>query len=361
MTEIITEQSQWEAQQRTEQIKAFTEELKSLQSESDFGLTAEQTEQLNAYHSHKLAQLKELFDVDISSRSRQLSWGMKIASLFGALAMTSSIFFLFYHFWGYINTPVQVGLLITAPIVSFVAAIWLSQKEKNSYFSKIAALISYGCFVLNLSLLGQIFNLIPSPNAVLVWSLFAATLAYACRARLLLFFSIVGVLNFIAMKFGTWFGFYWISFGERPENFIIPALIIFALPIKLSRPQYIDFDPIYRVMGLIALFLPMLILGNYGYISYLSWEVDVIEGFYQVMGFVAAAAVIWAGIKFHWKDTVNTGVVFFVLFLYTKFFDWWWELMPKYLFFFIIGVVSIAALVGFQMIRKRNASQEVLL
>ena len=35
---------------------------------------------------------------------------------------------------------------------------------------------------------------------------------------------------------------------------------------------------------------------------------------------------------------VNTGVVFFVIFLYTKFYDWWWDLLPKYLFFLILGL-----------------------
>jgi hypothetical protein len=30
---------------------------------------------------------------------------------------------------------------------------------------------------------------------------------------------------------------------------------------------------------------------------------------------------------------VNTGVTLFVVFLYTKLFSWWWDEMPKYLFF----------------------------
>ncbi len=32
---------------------------------------------------------------------------------------------------------------------------------------------------------------------------------------------------------------------------------------------------------------------------------------------------------------MNTGNVFFTIFLYTKFYDWWWDWMPKYLFFLL--------------------------
>jgi len=33
-----------------------------------------------------------------------------------------------------------------------------------------------------------------------------------------------------------------------------------------------------------------------------------------------------------WRHVVNTAVTLFIVLLYTKFFDWWWEAMPKYLF-----------------------------
>jgi hypothetical protein len=34
---------------------------------------------------------------------------------------------------------------------------------------------------------------------------------------------------------------------------------------------------------------------------------------------------------------VNTGITFFVIFLYTKFFDWWWDALPKWLFFLLLA------------------------
>ncbi len=42
------------------------------------------------------------------------------------------------------------------------------------------------CLVLNIVMLGQIFNITPSDKALLPWGAYAAPLAYACNARLLL-------------------------------------------------------------------------------------------------------------------------------------------------------------------------------
>ena len=48
---------------------------------------------------------------------------------------------------------------------------------------------------------------------------------------------------------------------------------------------------------------------------------------------------------------VNTGVVFFVIFLYTKFFDWWWEVMPRYLFFLVLALAALLCLVVLRRLR----------
>ena len=56
------------------------------------------------------------------------------------------------------------------------------------------------------------------------------------------------------------------------------------------------------------------------------------------------AAAIWIGVRREWRETVNVGVVFFVLFLYVRYFDWWWDSMPKYLFFLLLGLTAVAIL-----------------
>jgi uncharacterized membrane protein len=75
----------------------------------------------------------------------------------------------------------------------------------------------------------------------------------------------------------------------------------------------------------------------------------VIEVLYQVAGFALAAAAIAWGIRRGLKHVVSTGSTFFVVFLYTKLFDWWWDWMPKYLFFLVLGLVAL----GFMLVLKR--------
>lgn len=346
--------SQLDAQQRVDQIHAFQQELHALENDQVIAILPAQKNKLDGYHQQLLQRLSETYDVDTSSQSKQLSLGMRIASMLGALAMATSIFFLFYQFWGYLSTVVQVSILVIAPISLFILSLKLAQAEKSAYYSKIAALVSLACFVLNLSMLGQIFNITPSPNAFAVWAAFSFLLAYACNARLLLFFGIVSLSSFIAMKMGSWSGMYWISFGERPENFLVPSLLIFLIPHLSDHRRCNGFAAIYKVMAMIMLFLPMLILSNWGEISYLSWSAEMIEGFYQLMGFALSAAAIWLGVKRQWGEVTNTGNVFFILFLYTKFFDWWWEWMPKYIFFFILGLSALLALMVFKRVRLSN-------
>ena len=77
----------------------------------------------------------------------------------------------------------------------------------------------------------------------------------------------------------------------------------------------------------------------------------MLEGAYQLAGFAGSAIVIWLGARRHWPEVVNTGVTLFVIFLYTKFFDWWGESMPKYLFFMVLGLTAVLLLVVFRRIR----------
>jgi hypothetical protein len=123
------------------------------------------------------------------------------------------------------------------------------------------------------------------------------------------------------------------------------------IPAIIPHKRFSGFDIIYRVFAMLLFFFPVLILSNWGAVSYIHLDNDIIEGIYQVAGFLFSAGAIWIGLKKNWPDAVNTGNVFFVVFLYTKFYDWWWDWMPKYIFFFIIGLTAILALLIFKRLR----------
>ena len=347
----MTYRNRQDAQRRNDQIQAFRKELSLLEQTQILHLTVEQKQQLDAHHAAEISRLAQLFDIDRSLEQKHLTLGMKVASFLGALALAASVFFLFYQFWGYLSLATQIVILVAAPILTLTATVFIANRDASGYFVKLSALVCFACFVLNVFMYGQIFNITPSDKAFMAWAAFALLLAYALDTRLLLAAGIICLAGFLSSRVGTWSGIYWIHFGERPENFLPVALLLMMAPVWINHDRFIGFAAIYRVSALILWFMPLLILSNWGDISYLNTDPDTVEVIYQLMGFVCASAVIWWGIQRDWMDTMNTGTVFFVIFLYTRFFDWWWDYMPKYLFFFVLGLTALLILMIFQRLR----------
>lgn len=347
--------SRTEAQQQVDDIHVFRRELARLEAEGVLVLGQEQRRALAECHEKRLSDFSRDYDIDHDVREKKLSLGMKIASFLGALALAASVFFLFRQFWGRFETVLQVLILIGAALGTFAGTLMVRARDSSGYFTKLAAMVAFACFVLNIALLGQMFNVTPSDKALLVWAAYAMLLAYVCELRLLLGAGILCLVAYISARTGTISGIYWLDFGERPENFFPAAILLIAASGLPPNVRYAGFPAIYRVFGLLTLFLPMLVLAHWGRASHFDFEPKLIEGFYQVMGFAGSASVIWLGMRRAWPDVVNTGMVFFVIFLYTKFFDWWWDAMPKYLFFLVIGLTAILFLVILRRLRAGAA------
>ncbi len=356
MTESFSTMHKEQAQQRADRIRAFQEELTSLERDAIVVLPEDQRRRLFAYHDEVLRSLAGQYDVDTTAGQKQMSLGMRIISFLGAAAISAALFFFFYRFWGLISTPVQVAILVAGPILAALGVELAARREKTLYFAAIIGLVAFACFVLNLSVLGQIFNITPTQNAFLAWALFAFILAYTYGLRILLVAGIISLIGYLSATFGTWSGCYWLNFGERPENFIAAGLVLFGISFIPHR-SYFEFPPLYRLFGLLGVFISILILANWGRISYLMVAPKRVEHVYQIAGFTTAGLVIWLGIKRHWPGLTNLGSTFFAIFLYTKFYDWWWDWMPKYLFFLVIGLVAILLLLVLK--RLRTMSQEV--
>ena len=111
---------------------------------------------------------------------------MRIASFLGALALAAAIFFLFYNFWGLLTDTVQVVVLVTASLGTFLLTMWVRTRDSTGYFTNLCAMVAFACFVLNIVMLGQAFNLTPSDNALVAWAALGFLLAYLCDSRLLL-------------------------------------------------------------------------------------------------------------------------------------------------------------------------------
>src|SRR5262245_37053009 len=207
-------QSRGDAQRRADEIRSFERELQRLQSEGVLTLSDAQRSGVREHHRKLLADYAREFDIDRDVQAKQLSLGMRIASLIGALALAASVFFLFYQYWGLFPTAAQVAILVSAALGMFLATTWIQRKEGTGYFTKLAAMLAFVCFVLNISMLGQIFDITPSDRAFIAWAAFALLLAYSCDLRLLLGAGIVCLIAFISARTGTFGGCYWLYSSE---------------------------------------------------------------------------------------------------------------------------------------------------
>jgi uncharacterized membrane protein len=340
-----------EAQQQADELQAFARVLARLEHDGIITLSEEQRRKVADYHERTLGALARGFDVDRDTRGRQLTRGMRVASLLGALAFGASVFFLFHRFWGLLDPTPQAAILVSASLGTLALTAWLQGVDSTGYFTRLAAMVTFACLVLNVAMLGDIFNITPSDKALLVWAAYGLLLAYACDLRLLLVAGLTCITAFIAARAGELGGLYWLDFGERPENFYPAALAMLATPSLVSQARYAGFAQIYRVFGLLALFLPMLVLAHWGESSYLDVAPDAIQHLYQLLGFATSAAAVWFGLRRQWPEVVNTATTFFIVFLFTKFYDWWWDVMPKYLFFLVLGLTAVLALLVLRRLR----------
>jgi hypothetical protein len=330
----------------------FLTELAELERQQIVVLTPEQRSSVEAFATRTLDDLTQRYDIDVNSSQKRLSWGMRIVAALGGLALCAAIFLFFYRFWGSIPTTGQVVVLAAFPLIGLVAMHFCSRHEKTLYFTGLAGLVVFASFVLNLVVLGQLFNRIDSPNAFLAWGVLALVLAYAYSLRALLAAGLACGLVFFSATIVSWTGAWWGGFFSRPECMLVGGALIAAIPRFLRHRNHEDFPGIYRLIGLLAVFLSLLTLWHIGADSFFPFESKSIERVYQGLAFLAAAFTVWLGIRHNFSGTVNLGAAFFTIFLYTKFIDWWWDWMPKYLFFFLVGAIAIGLLLAFGRIRR---------
>jgi predicted membrane protein DUF2157 len=341
-----------EAQARVDRINAFRAELDELERRGAFSLTDQQRAQLNDYHHTLLAALSERFEVDRSRAESQLSVGLRIVSLIGAVACTAAAVLFFQRFWGLLSTPVQVAVVWVAPLAALAGAVATARVERTLYFTALLSTLAFGCFVMNVWVLGTVLNARPSPRAFLVWSAFAFALAYVWDLRLLLAAGAICAISFFSTSLVGWYGLPLDVVLDRPESVLLPAALVAAFAqAEINRTRY-GFSQTLRLAGLAPLSLAVLILSESGIQSQMPLATKTIEHLYQLAGFALATGMLIVGIRRRWTETVNLGAAFFGVLLLLRYVDWWWDVIPKYVFFLIVGLTAIALMVLLRRLRR---------
>ena len=342
------------AQRRVDRIRAFREELAELEREEALRLAPEQRDRLDRHLNSVLSGLRAQFDVDVAAAEKQISWGMRIAVTLGGLALGAGLVLFFYRFWGELATAAQVAILIPAPLLALAVADFAARREKTLYFAALAAMVALALFILDLYALGSILNIAPSPNAFAAWSVFALAIAYQYGLRLLLIVGLVSGGIWTAATAVALSGAYWDGFYQRPECHLLVGILLFLLALLLPHRRNGDFPAVYRATGLIAAFVALLWLAGDGdNSSFFEWPAGVVERSYEALGWAATMGAMWLGIRRQWRSDVNIAAGFFAIFLLVRLYRWWWDWMPRYLFFLVVGLIAIGLVAGFQRLRRR--------
>jgi uncharacterized membrane protein len=343
-----------DAQRRVDQINAFTRELAELERGGILTLEADQRSQVQLYHADLLATLVQRFDVDRTEGQRQMALGMRIASLLGAVTLSAAVVLFFYRVWGLLTTPVQVAALFAMPLVMLAAVGIAAHLEPTRYIAAVLSLIAAASFALNLSGVGTIFNMIPSPMILAAWAAFALAVAYAYGLQLLLACGLAAAMGYALSAIAAAAGLDWTVSITRPEPLLVLGPVAIAASFWRPAVGADGFARTWRLVGVAALLLPLLFLSTWPDVfSYKLLPLGVLHATYDAAGFVLPVVAAWFGIRRRWPEVANAASGFLVLFVYAKCFDWWWAAMPRYLFFLMLGGLAVVAMVVLARLRGR--------
>lgn len=341
------------AQQRADRIALFRAELAELEREQALTLTLEQRSRLDAHLEGMLSSLSQQFGIDASESAKRISWVMRVVSLLGGVALGSAAVLFLHRFWGSLPMPAHVVILVAAPLLLLTITELLFRHRVDLYYTTLLGLAAAVAFVIELNALGTMMNLMSSPHAMLAWAFFAVLIAYAYGLRLLLGAGLVLMCAYTAAVWIAALGGYWAAFLDRPE-FLIPAsMILYAIPSVAHHKDSCDFSFVYRVCGASMGLIGLLVVSISGHLCCWGVHYWVAEMFCQIVGMVLSALIIFRGFRLGRSGLVNLGALSFVVYLYVRLHSWWWQWMPKYMFFFLIGLIAIGLLIIFRRLRTR--------
>jgi hypothetical protein len=341
------------AQDRANRIAAFRAELAQLENEQALTLTPDQRSRLERHQERLLSDLSGQFGIDASESAKRISWGMRLASLLGGAALLAALILFLHRIWGNLPSLAHVLVLTACPLALLLAAEVAYCRKVALYYVGLLALAAGVGFLLELGALGAVLNLVDSPHALLVWGLFGLLVAHAYRLRLLLAAGSILVCAYTAGLALSVQGCEWTGFFQQPQYLLPAAAILYALPLLTKEPSGTDFHSVYRLSGAGTALGALLVLSTAGDLCCGGLSPGTVEGLYQIIGLFASAGIVFHGVRLGRGGLVNLGVVAFVVFLYIRLQAWWWQWMPKYLFFLLIGLIAIALLLVFRSLRAR--------
>jgi hypothetical protein len=341
-----------EAQRRVDQVRAFRAEIAVLKAGGVSPLSPDQESAIAAYHDRLLQQLAAQYDVDQSAGAGQLSRGMRLVSFFGAVTLTAAIYSVVERFWGRLDLPLQATLLAAFPLMALVGVELSARRERTLYVASLFALVAYGTFWLAVGVLSSTLNIPVTPPFIFAGVLFGLPLAILYRFWIVLAIALAALAVAVSATAFHVAGTEWTYAFVRLEVLAVAGFSLLVLAIPLSALDA-GFVMVTRVVAFTIGLGCLLTLSSSGEMSLLPLDTRIVEGVYQAVMFAACVVTLTIAVRRGWNETINLAAVMLALFLLVRFVDWFWDLLPRYLFFLILAAIAFGWLMVLRRMRHR--------
>ena len=242
-----------------------------------------------------------------------------ILSIIGALLVASGIILLISANWDAIPRGVKLLSGLALMLGAHAAGAWT--RSRHADFHKTAEafhLVGSVLFLANIALIGQVYHLNSRPpNAILVWWVGIAPLAWLLRSKLQYVLTLSAAMLWLMMEFVHDKGWFHLHHGELALLFY-PAIFtaLYAAGVRMERSPAMDFSSVTRRFGLLGLsasLLPMLFgwhgskdIAPWVWSAYLPFAVLVVAGLGLALRGEAKLPLVWRGI---WLATLTFWLV----------------------------------------------------
>lgn len=331
-----------------------------LQHMSKLNLDKQESEFLNDSIAHwekehlidaELAQtLRDSYEVKGFDWMRLAKYSFWIALICGAIAIGSLIIDERVIDWlkKLYYTPditISIASAIIAALCFYIGRRW-EKRHPEKIFSNEALIFTGVLFTAScIAFLGKALDNGSGHYSLLfLLSVFVyGYLAWRMDSRLIWLFALVSL--------GSWFGTetgyqtHWRDYFlglNYPLRFVLFSMVLVSACYILKKQKWFSrFWELTYVVGLLYLFMSLWLLsifGNYGNMDN-WWHIKQISLFYWgiISGTVAASFLLF-GLRT--KDVIarEFGITFLLIFIYTKYFEYFWDNTNKTLFFAILGL-----------------------
>jgi len=319
--------------------------------ESDFlNSTISHWEKHHLVDARQAETLRNSYEVKGFDWMRLAKYSIWVALFCGAIAIGSLIVDDAVINWikNLYDTPDIVISILSA--VTAVGLFYLGRKREKQYPEKVfsnEATIFLGVFFTAscIAYLGKTFDNGSGHYSILfLVSVFVyGFLAYRMSSRLIWLFALVSLGSWFGTETGyqTNWALYFLGMNYPLRFVLFGLLLVGACHLLKGRKWFAYFWELTYVVGMLYLFMSLWLLsifGNYGSLD-VWWQIKQISLFYWgIISAVVAGSFMLYGLKF--KDVIarEFGITFLIIFLYTKYFEYFWDHTNKTLFFAILAL-----------------------